>query len=440
MTVSKAQHYVARPDLLKKLEEFRNTPAIKVLIGVRRCGKSTVLQMFSDSLRAKGVPESNLFYRRFDSFDTPIDYDAAALYDDLKKAMDNASGDYPMTVMLDEIQDIDGWEKIVRRLHTRDNTDVYITGSNANLLSSDLATYLTGRYVEIPVYPLSFKEYCAFSKADEPNLKTASTSLDSMDSTDSNDSVARSTTTERLFNEFLRFGGMPGLFALKTRTTTTVGTELQSIYDSIVFKDVAQHNNIRNLGVLEKVSRFLFATSGSLFSTRKVVNTLKSAGESISTTSLNSYVEGLEKAFLVYRAEQTDIQGKAMLRPLSKFYPVDVGFRNLTADFSSRDLGARLECVVYMELRRRGYSVSIGTGDNTEIDFIATKNDMAASKKMYIQVTASMLEETTSQRELAPLLKLTDAFPRIVITLDSYSAGTTPEGITIVNALDWLLR
>ncbi|WEV58777.1 ATP-binding protein [Bifidobacterium sp. ESL0728] len=438
MTISKAQNYILRPDLLKHLELFRNTPDVKVLIGVRRCGKSTVLEMFADSLRAENVPEANLFYRRFDSFDTPIDYDAATLYSELKEAMSKADGNYPMTVMLDEIQDVEGWEKIVRRLHTRENTDVYITGSNANLLSSDLATYLTGRYVEIPVYPLSFKEYCDFSKAENKQHTHGKRAKET--ASDPKTAPSRNAPNEQQFNEFLRFGGMPGLFALRTKNTTTVGTELQSIYDSIVFKDVAQHNNIRNLGVLEKVSRFLFATSGSLFSTRKVVNTLKSAGESISSTSLNSYVEGLEKAFLVYRAEQTDLQGKAMLRPMSKFYPVDVGFRNLTTDFSKRDLGARLECVVYMELRRRGYNVSIGTGDDTEIDFIATKNDLVKSEKLYIQVTASMLEETTSQRELAPLLNLTDAFPRIIITLDSYSAGTTPEGINIINAVDWLLQ
>ncbi|WEV42780.1 ATP-binding protein [Bifidobacterium sp. ESL0682] len=438
MTVLKVQNYIPRPDLLKRLEMFRNTPDIKVLIGVRRCGKSTVLQMFADFLRTENVPKANLFYRRFDSFDTPIDYDVITLYNELQTAMDKADNNYPMTVMLDEIQDIDGWEKIVRRLHTRENTDVYITGSNANLLSSDLATYLTGRYVEIPVYPLSFKEYCVFSKAENKHHTSSKTAKKT--ATDPETALSRNVSTDQQFNEFLRFGGMPGLFALRARNTTTVGTELQSIYDSIVFKDVAQHNNIRNLGVLEKVSRFLFATSGSLFSTRKVVNTLKSAGESISTTSLNSYVDGLEKAFLVYRAEQTNIQGKSMLRPMSKFYPVDVGFRNLATDFSQRDLGARLECVVYMELRRRGYNVAIGTDDDTEIDFIATKNDLVKSEKLYIQVTASMLEETTSQRELAPLLNLTDAFPRIVITLDSYSSGMTPEGINIVNAVDWLLQ
>ncbi|MBT1175039.1 ATP-binding protein [Bifidobacterium sp. LC6] len=410
--------YIPRPALLNRVLAHRNTPDIKVIIGVRRCGKSTVLTMLADALVSDGIPSQNLFYKRFDAFDIPLDYDAADLHEELIQATKRADTAYPFTVMLDEIQDVPGWEKVVRRLHTRENTDVYITGSNANLLSSDLATYLTGRYIEIPAFPLSFSEYLDFSRSTKE---------------------AQGRFQDDLLAEYLLYGGMPGLFALRERTTESIGAELRDIYQSILFKDVAQRYNIRDLSSLEKLSRFLFSTSGSLFSARNVANTLTSAGQPISTGTVITQVDALRRAFLLYRASQEGMQGKTVLRPLSKYYPVDNGFRGLSTGFSPRDIGARLECAVYMELIRRGYTVSIGTSDTSEIDFIASHIASGGMQKQYIQVTASLLDENTRAREFAPLVSLTDAFPRIIITLDPYSAGISEKGITVVNAKDWLL-
>lgn len=373
--------------------------------------------MLADTLVADGTPNQNVFYKRFDAFDIPLDYDATMLHKELIQAVEHADTSYPFTVMLDEIQDVPGWEKVVRRLHTRENTDVYITGSNANLFSSDLATYLTGRYIEIPAFPLSFSEYLDFSRS----IKDA-----------------RNPSQDELLAEYLLYGGMPGLFALRERTAESIGAELRDIYQSILFKDVAQRYSIRDLNSLEKLSRFLFSTSGSLFSARNVANTLTSAGQSVSTGTVITQVDALRRAFLLYRADQEGMQGKTVLRPLSKYYPVDNGFRGLTTGFSPRDVGARLECAVYMELVRRGYTVSIGTSNTSEIDFIATRLEPEGMQKQYIQVTASLLDDSTRTREFAPLISLTDAFPRLIITLDPYSSGISDEGIIVVNAKDWL--
>lgn len=415
-----APAYIPRPDLLNRLLAHHDTPDIKVIIGVRRCGKSTALAMLSDALHTDGIPRNNIFHKRFDAFDVPLDYSAADLHDELMRAAEEADASFPFYVMLDEIQDVPGWEKVVRRLHTRERTDVYVTGSNANLLSSDLATYLTGRYVEIPAYPLSFAEYTAFSNVF--------------------DRQSESRSGDDLLAEYLIYGGMPGQFALRERNETTVGAELRDIYRSILFKDVAQRYDIRDLDGLEKLSRFLFSTSGSLFSARNVANTLTSAGHRISSVTISAQVKALCSAMLIYQAEQEGMQGKTVLRPLSKYYPVDNGFRSLVNGFSPRDVGARLECAVYMELVRRGYTVSVGTSDKAEIDFIASRTGLQGTEKQYIQVTASLLDDTTRTREFAPLLSLTDAFPRVIITLDPYSAGIDGNGITVVTARDWFLN
>lgn len=411
---------IPRPDLLQRILLHRGTPDIKVITGVRRCGKSTALSMLRDTLVKDGTPERNIFYKRFDAFDLPLDYTVNDLHQELIDAAAAAEDACPFIVMLDEIQDIPGWEKVVRRLHTRERTDVYITGSNANLLSSDLATYLTGRYVEIPAFPLSLREYIDF--ADAYGALTVNPSADD------------------LLGEYLLYGGMPGMFALRTRNAATISDELRDIYQSILFKDVAQRYGIRDLDGLEKLSRFLFATSGSLFSTRNVVNTLTSAGHKTTAASISNQVNALKQAFLIYQAEQEGIQGRTVLRPLNKYYPVDNGFRGLANGFSPRDVGARLEGVIYMELIRRGYTVGIGAGEKTEIDFVAKRMGAQGPERLYVQVTASLLDESTRAREFASLLALHDAFPRLVITLDPYSTGVTDEGIRVVRAVDWLLR
>lgn len=402
--------YIARDKLTDTLRSHRNTPEIKVLTGVRRCGKSTLLEHYAQSLLDDGVPASNIFTRRFDSFDTPIGYSATDLHADLMQATQE-SRPGPFYVFLDEIQDVPGWEEVVRRRHSRDDTDVYITGSNARLLSGELATHLTGRYITIPVYPLSFDEYQRHHRA--------------QGTTDS---------TDQLFSKYMMFGGMPGLFATGQPDQDKATEILTSIYESIVMKDVAGRYGIRDIATLEKLSRYLFSTSGNLFSVNKVANTLASAGANASYATVDNQISALERSFIVYSAQQERMRGKELLRPQRKFYPVDNGFRNLATGFNGSDRGAQLEGIVFMELQRRGYDVTIGSLPDGEIDFIAKRGN----DKQYIQVTLNMTEEQTRERELAPLRRLGDAFPRTVLTLDWHSEGMTDEGIHITNVMDWL--
>lgn len=402
--------YIARDKLTDTLRSHRNTPEIKVLTGVRRCGKSTLLEHYAQSLLDDGVPASNIFTRRFDSFDTPIGYSATDLHADLMQATQE-SRPGPFYVFLDEIQDVPGWEEVVRRLHSRDDTDVYITGSNARLLSGELATHLTGRYITIPVYPLSFDEYQRHHRA--------------QGTTDS---------TDQLFSKYMMFGGMPGLFATGQPDQDKATEILTSIYESIVMKDVAGRYGIRDIATLEKLSRYLFSTSGNLFSVNKVANTLASAGANASYATVDNQISALERSFIVYSAQQERMRGKELLRPQRKFYPVDNGFRNLATGFNGSDRGAQLEGIVFMELQRRGYDVTIGSLPDGEIDFIAKRGN----DKQYIQVTLNMTEEQTRERELDPLRRLGDAFPRTVLTLDWHSEGMTDEGIHITNVMDWL--
>ena len=402
--------YIARDKLTDTLRSHRNTPEIKVLTGVRRCGKSTLLEHYAQSLLDDGVPASNIFTRRFDSFDTPIGYSATDLHADLMQATQE-SRPGPFYVFLDEIQDVPGWEEVVRRLHSREDTDVYITGSNARLLSGELATHLTGRYITIPVYPLSFDEYQRHHRA--------------QGTTDS---------TDQLFSKYMMFGGMPGLFATGQPDQDKATEILTSIYESIVMKDVAGRYGIRDIATLEKLSRYLFSTSGNLFSVNKVANTLASAGANASYATVDNQISALERSFIVYSAQQERMRGKELLRPQRKFYPVDNGFRNLATGFNGSDRGAQLEGIVFMELQRRGYDVTIGSLPDGEIDFIAKRGN----NKQYIQVTLNMTEEQTRERELDPLRRLGDAFPRTVLTLDWHSEGMTDEGIHITNVMDWL--
>ena len=402
--------YIARDKLTDTLRSHRNTPEIKVLTGVRRCGKSTLLEHYAQSLLDDGVPASNIFTRRFDSFDTPIGYSATDLHADLMQATQE-SRPGPFYVFLDEIQDVPGWEEVVRRLHSRDDTDVYITGSNARLLSGELATHLTGRYITIPVYPLSFDEYQRHHRA--------------QGTTDS---------TDQLFSRYMMFGGMPGLFVTGQPDQDRATEILTSIYESIVMKDVAGRYGIRDIATLEKLSRYLFSTSGNLFSVNNVANTLASAGANASYATVDNQISALERSFIVYSAQQERMRGKELLRPQRKFYPVDNGFRNLATGFNGSDRGAQLEGIVFMELQRRGYDVAIGSLPDGEIDFIAKRGN----NKQYIQVTLNMTEEQTRERELDPLRRLGDAFPRTVLTLDWHSEGMTDEGIHITNVMDWL--
>lgn len=403
---------INRPRYQRILDSLRETEPVKVLQGVRRCGKTTILAAFRDRLLADGVAPQNIFYRRFDEFGLPLEQSAENLMSDLQTAFKAANPTVTMYVFLDEIQEVEGWERVVRRLHTRPGTDVYITGSNAHILSSDLATLLSGRQASVMVHPLSFEEYLAFRKAFD------------MDGSE-----------EAAFADYLRFGGMPSLFTLRDRSIESISRELSSIMDTVVLNDVARRLKLRDVALLQRLITYLFATAGNLFSTNKVVGALASARRKTSSETIDNYIDALEKAYVISETSQTGLQGKQLLAPQRKIYPVDQGLRNLVTHFSAEDTGFQLENVVHNELTRRGYTVEVGTLRVGEVDFVARRND----EVVYVQVCATMLDPATRERELKPLRAITDAFPRRVITLDRFGLGTTEDGIQVVNAIDWLL-
>lgn len=404
--------YVDRPYYQRTLDSLRDTEQIKVLQGVRRCGKSTILASFRDRLIAEGVPESNIFYRRFDEFGLPLAQTAEGLVEDLGRAFESSDPSAMTYVFLDEIQEVEGWERVVRRLHTRPGTDVYITGSNAHILSSDLATQLSGRHASVLVQPLSFREYLSFCSA-----------------------YGQQPAEDAAFAEYLRYGGMPSLFSLRERAPEGITRELSSIMDTVVLNDVARRLGLRDIALLQRLVAYLFSTSGSLFSTNKVVGALASAHRKTSSETVDNYIDALEKAYVIAEVPQTGLQGKEILSPLRKIYPVDTGLRNLTTRFSAEGTGFQLENVVYNELVRRGYSVEVGTLKVGEVDFVAQKSD----ERAYVQVSETVLDPAVGDRELRPLRALSSSFPKLVLTLDRFGLGVTDDGIRVANVLDWLL-
>ena len=405
--------YVNRPEYEDQLRRLRDTEDVKVLTGVRRCGKSTLLQWLKDDLLACGVQQHNVFYRRMDMFGMPVSPTAEWLVSELTESLQHSDSEAPFYVLLDEIQDVANWERVVRQLHTRPNIDVYITGSNAYVLSSDLATLIGGRYVELKIQPLSFAEYCEFATAYGLSF--------------SNEEAA--------FAEYLRYGGMPALFHLKERTQDQVAQLLRTVYETVILNDVAARAHISDLDLLGKLIRYVFSTSGSLFSTSKIANTLTSAGRKTRPETVDSYLRALVDALILYECEQEGLAGKEVLRPQRKFYPVDTGLRNLMRNFAIGDVGYQIENVVHNELLHRGWSVTVGVLRAGEVDFVAER----AQERVYVQVTESMSDEAARKRELAPFGLIDDAWPKCVLTTDRLYCGVTDQGYRIANVIDWLL-
>lgn len=407
-----------RPRYQTLLERYRDVDQIKVLRGVRRCGKSAILTMYMNHLMDDGVKPDNIFYRRYDEFGMPAAQSADMLAQELAEAMAVADPHSMFYVFLDEIQEVSGWERVVRGLHTKDGVDVTVTGSNAHFLSSDLATLLAGRYVPLDVYPLSFREYVDFCRASD----------------------GRETSVDAMFADYLRYGGMPGLFSLRDRDEEGVARELAAVFDTVILNDVAKRLNIRDLSLLSRLVAYLFSTSGNLFSARKVTGALKSAGYRVAQDTVESYIDALERAYILHGLHQSGLKGKEILNPLRKFYPVDTGLRNLPARFAVDDLGFQLEDVVANELLRRGSQVSVGavpmrsTG-TAEIDFVATGHQSRA----YYQVTQTLVDDRVFEREIAPLRAVGDSFAKTILTYDHARGGITSDGIRITAIPDWLL-
>ena len=313
-------------------------------------------------------------------------------------------------ILLDEIQRITGWEKVVNALLIDINSDIYITGSNAYLLSSELSTYLTGRYIEIKVLPLSFKEFLDFTVL-EDNI-----------------------SIEDKFIEYVKFGGMPGIITIKNEADLYENV-IKGIYNTVFMKDVVERNKLVDGSLLEKILKYLMSNIGSQISSKKIADYLTSQGTKITHNTVLNYLQMLENAYIIYKAPRYDIKGKELLKTLEKYYIVDTGIRNVTLGFRNSDFGHIIENIVYFELLRRGYDVTIGKTDALEVDFIATKSN----DKKYFQVTYTMLEENVKQRELNSLRQINDNYEKIVLTMDKLYNNTSEDGIKIKYLIDWLL-
>ncbi len=399
---------ILRSNYFQKLINAKDTEFIKVITGVRRCGKSTLLLMFKDYLLENGIKEKNIIYINFES----------AMYDDIKDFKDlykyiktKNINNKKYYILLDEIQMVKQWEKTINSINLDFNVDVYITGSNAYLLSSELATLLSGRYIEIKIYPLSFKEFLQFSNYDKSNI-------------------------EDKFYEYLKYGGLPAITQIKDKTDLIM-TYLNDIYNSIVKKDVINRNLIKDIALLENIIKYLANNVGNQISANGISNYLSSNKivEKNKHQTIDNYLKMLENAFIFYKADRSDIRSKSILKTLGKYYIADTGIRNIITGFRNMDEGHLLENVVYLELLRRGYKVNIGKTLNGEVDFIAEN----MNEIKYYQVTQSLLNKEVRDREINSLESIKDNYEKNIITMDK-SINKDYNGIKVINIIDFLLN
>ncbi|MBO5417112.1 MAG: ATP-binding protein [Clostridia bacterium] len=404
---------IKRNEYLAQLTEWKDKNVIKVITGIRRCGKSTLMKLFQKELLSQGVEDSQIIAINFEdlAFEELSDY--KKLYEYIMTKINKEKTTY---LFLDEIQKIEHFEKAVDSFFVQDNIDIYITGSNAFLLSGELATLLSGRYVEISMLPLSFKEFCQLREHDDKDL---------------------------LFSEYLKIGSFPYVVGLPV-SEEMVDVYLEGIYNTVIVKDIEERQQrktpdpsrrkINDIALLKNVSKFLANSIGNPISIKSISDYITSSGRKVSYNTVDDYIEALKESFVFYSAERFDVNGKNILKTNPKMYIVDLGLRRHLVSKKNYDLGFALENIVYLELRRRGYSVYVGKSGDGEVDFVAKKAD----RILYFQVTASMMEESTFEREMRSLRAISDNYPKIVLTLDRFTLGNY-EGIEVVNAVDWLL-
>ncbi|NBK79712.1 ATP-binding protein [bacterium D16-76] len=395
---------IIRPHYMNALKTYRDVPLVKILAGVRRCGKSTILEMLKGDFMKSGVPEDHVICMRYTSEDFDDGMTDKDMYGGIKEKMKDGGRYY---LLLDEVQEITGWEKAVNSLLENGNTDIYVTGSNSKLMSSEISTYLSGRYVLIPVYTLSFSEYLDFKKAD-------------------------GRTPKELLPEYIRMGGFP-IIALSHFDEGSAYQIVEGIYHSVITHDITRRHNITNFDLFNRVVKYVIENVGKTFSANAIVKFLKSQGRSLSVESVYNYLEWLEKAFVIYRCQRYDLQGKAVLKIQEKFYLADASLKYCMMGFNPKSVAAMLENIVYFELRRKGYEVYIGKNETKEIDFVAVRRD----ERIYVQACRNLPEE--SDREVANLLEIRDHYPKYVVTLDELAAGNI-QGVRIVHLADFLLR
>ena len=399
---------IRRPFYLKQLEQWIDKPLVKILTGIRRSGKSTILLLLKKVLLEKGITENSIIALNFESLTTEHLKNAPSLYEYLAGQL---TKDKKFYILLDEIQEVQAWEKVVNSLLVDFNVDVYLTGSNAHLLSSELATYLAGRYIEIPVYTLSFKEYLLFNSV----YQTAVSSI------------------KESFVTYLRKGGFPIIHTGNYDEDTTYKV-IQDIYASVLLRDTIQRYKIRDIELLERVTRYAFDNIGNTFSGKSISDYFKSQSRKTDVNTIYNYLSALEGAFILYRVSRFDIKGKEILKTQEKFFVSDLSLLYAMMGYRDRMIGGILENVVFLELKRREYKVYIGKLDSREIDFIAEKQ----GKKIYIQVAYKLENEATIHREFSPLLAILDNYPKFVVTMDEFWKEDV-EGVKHVQIHDFLL-
>lgn len=398
---------IDRPLYLDKIMPFVDTPFVKILTGVRRCGKSTILKMIIKKLREeKHVDDEQILSYRFDSMEYE-DMTTKELYLELKSKIIQSKKTY---LFLDEIQEIEGWEKVVNTLASDFDVDIYITGSNSRMMSSEISTYLTGRYITFHIYTLSFEEYLMFKKS--------YTTLKDL---------------KQEFSQYVRLGGFPATH-LQDYSQDEVYTIVKDIYNSTIFSDIVRRNQVKKIDQLERVVKYTFNNIGNTFSAKSISNYFKSEQRKIDNETVYSYLEKLQKAYILHKCSRYDLQGKDILKTQEKFYLADVSLRYSVLGYTVDSIAASLENIVYLELKRRSYDVYIGKIKDKEIDFVATKQN----EKIYVQVTQEIKSEKTQKREYEQLLEIRDNYPKYVVMADNFAGGNY-EGIKTMNIVDFLL-
>lgn len=398
---------INRPMYVDRIMKYVDTPFVKILTGVRRCGKSTILKMIMERLNdEKQIPIERLLSYRFDS----MEYDnmtAKQMYEEIKMNLSTEATTY---LFLDEVQEIVGWEKVVNSLASDYAVDIYVTGSNSRMMSSELSTYLTGRYIRFHIYTLSFSEYLMFKETYD-TLQDRKSEL----------------------YQYIMFGGFPATH-LQAYTQEERYTVIRDIYQSTIFSDIVKRSQIRKVDQLERVVKYTFQNVGNTFSAKSISDYLKSEHRKLDHETVYAYLEKLEKAYLIHRCTRYDLQGKALLKTQEKFYLADTALRYSVLGYHSDSIAASLENVVYLELCRRGYDVYIGKTINGEIDFIADRQ----GDRLYIQVTQQISSDKTEKREYERLLEIKDNYPKYVLVLDEFAGGNY-KGIKTMHVADFLL-
>lgn len=395
---------IERSEYLNKLISWKDKQLIKVVTGVRRCGKSTIMEIFQDYLRTHGVAENQIVSVNLEDFDFYVLRDPKKLHDYIKERLIPDKMTY---VFLDEVQHCNEFPRVVDSLYIKKNVDLYITGSNAHMLSSEIATLISGRYVEISMLPLSFREYV--------------------------ESTGGTKELQSQYRRYLETSSFPYALELANQPKE-LRAYLEGIYNTIVVKDISLRNRIPDAMMLESITSFVFDSIGSPLSTKKIADTMTSAGRKIDVKTVEKYLKALMSSFVIYQAKRYNIKGKQYLKTLEKYYVVDIGMRTMLLGSRAMDVGHVLENVIYLELLRRGYEVYVGKVDDLEVDFVA----MDQKRTIYYQVAASVRDENTLRRELTPLQKIPDHYQKVILTLDE-DPEADYDGIRRINALDWLV-